>query len=157
MLSKPEIEIRPIQNKRELDDMYYQRWLVLRAPLGMDRGTEKDKHDDRAFHLVALCENKIIGSARLRQLSAELGSIAYVAVLSEFRSQGLGTKLIKKLIEIAQEKNLKSLRLMARINTLSFYNRIGFLEEGEPLNFLGIPHIFMYANLPPSGDNVGNR
>ncbi|NEP00439.1 MAG: GNAT family N-acetyltransferase [Symploca sp. SIO2E9] len=155
MLSKPKIEVRPIQSKRELDDMYYQRWLVLRAPLGMHRGTEKDKHDKSAFHLVAVCEDKIIGSARLRQLSVELGSIAYVAVLSEFRSQGLGTKLIKKLIEEAQEKNLKSLRLMARINTLGFYKQIGFLEQGKIFDFMGIPHIFMYVNLPPSGDNAG--
>ncbi|NEO29086.1 MAG: GNAT family N-acetyltransferase [Symploca sp. SIO3C6] len=157
MLSKSNIDIRPIQSKRELDDMYYQRWLVLRAPLGMDRGSEKDKHDYSAFHLVAVCEEKIIGSARLRQLSAQLGSIAYVAVLSEFRSQGLGTKLIKKLMEQAQEKNLKSLRLMARSNTLGFYHRIGFLEKGEPFNFLGIPHIFMYANLPLFCDNVEDR
>lgn len=31
------IEIRPVQNQQELDDMYEQRWLVLRAPLEMAR------------------------------------------------------------------------------------------------------------------------
>ena len=152
MLKNLNIEVRSIKSKRELDEMYYQRWLVLRAPMEMDRGTEKDKHDDSAFHLVAVCNTKIIGSARLRELSPELGSIAYVAVLSEFRNQGVGTKLIKKLIEKAQDKNLTSLRLMARVNTLGFYNRLGFSQQGEPFDFLGIPHIFMYTNLPPSCD-----
>ncbi len=143
----PIIEVRPIQNKQELDEMYYQRWLVLRAPLGMDRGTEKDKYDDRAFHVVAVCHDKVIGSARLRELSEELGSIAYVSVLPEFQNQGIGTKLIQELIETARKKNLKRLRLMTRINALGFYKKLGFSETGEPFVYLDIPHIFMGFNL----------
>jgi ribosomal protein S18 acetylase RimI-like enzyme len=143
----PIIEVRPIQNKQELDEMYYQRWLVLRSPLGMDRGTEKDKYDDRAFHVVAVCHDKVIGSARLRELSEELGSIAYVSVLPEFQNQGIGTKLIQELIETGRKKNLKRLRLMTRINALGFYKKLGFSETGKPFVYLDIPHIFMGFNL----------
>lgn len=140
------IEIRPVQNKQELDDMYYQRWLVLRSPLKMARGTEKDKYDDNAFHLVAMCNKRVIGSARLRNLSPELGSIAYVAVIPEFQNQGIGTKLIEKLIEKAQEQKLKRLRLMTRLNAFSFYKRLGFVEQGVSFDYLDIPHIFMYMD-----------
>lgn len=59
------LEIRPVQNKQELDDMYEQRWLVLRVPLEMDRGTEKDKYDDSAFHLFAICNNQVIRANQL--------------------------------------------------------------------------------------------
>jgi ribosomal protein S18 acetylase RimI-like enzyme len=142
------IEVRPVQNKQELDDMYQQRWLVLRAPLEMARGTEKDKYDTRAFHLVAIYNNQVIGSARLRKLSPELGSIAYVAVITEFQSQGIGTKLINKLIENAQEQKLKRLRLMTRVEALSFYKRLGFVEQGVAFDYLDIPHIFMYMDTP---------
>ena len=142
--------------------MFYQRWLVLRSPLGMERGSEKDKYDDSALHLVAVCNNRVkgsdnnffrrkkilsvpvIGSARLRLLSPELGSIAYVSVLEEFRNQGIGTKLMEKFIEIAGEKKYKTLRLNARIHSLNFYKRLGFVEKGKPSDFLGIPHILMY-------------
>lgn len=142
------IKVHLIQNKNELDDMYYQRWLVLRAPLGMERGTEKDKYDDSAIHLVAVCDRNVIGSARLRELSAELGSIAYVSVLPNFQNQGIGTKLIQELIEIAKEKNLRTLRVMTRLNALEFYKRLGFLEKGTPFEYLDIPHTFMYLKLP---------
>ncbi len=138
------IEVRPIQNQQELEEMYYQRWLVLRAPLNLERGTEKDKYDDSAFHLVAIGNDKVIGSARLRQLSTELGSIAYVAVLPEFQNQGIGTQLIKALVEKAQEQNLKTLRLMTRLSALRFYKKLGFLEQGTSFDYLGIPHIFMF-------------
>jgi N-acetylglutamate synthase-like GNAT family acetyltransferase len=137
------IEVRAIANKKELDEMYQQRWLVLRAPLGMEKGTEKDQYDNSAFHLVAVCNDKVIGSARLRKLSPELGSIAYVAVLPEFQNQGIGTKLIETLIEKAKEQNLKTLRVMTRLNALGFYKKLGFSEQGVPFDYLDIPHIFM--------------
>lgn len=136
-----------IQNQQEKEAMYHQRWLVLREPIKMDKGTEKDEYDDRALHLIAVYNHQIIGSARLRELSTELGSIAYVAVLPEFQSQGVGTALIKEFIKIAKQKQLKSLRVMTRTNASKFYKRIGFLETGQSFEFLGIPHQFMYFNL----------
>lgn len=146
----PKFEIRLIQNQQEKEAMYYQRWLVLRSPMNMDRGTEKDEYDDLALHLIAVCDRQIIASARLRQISTDLASIAYVAVLPEFQSQGVGTALINKFLEIAKQKQLKSLRVMTRISASKFYKRIGFLEAGQPFDFLGIPHQFMYFNLPSS-------
>lgn len=139
------IEVRPVQNEQELDDMYYQRWLVLRAPLGMDKGTEKDKYDHHinAFHLVAIYNGKIIGSARLRELEETVGSIAYVAVIPEFQNQGIGTKLIKNLIEKAHEKKINYVRLMSRVSALSFYKKLGFSEQCLPFDYLNIPHVFL--------------
>ncbi len=145
-----ELKISLIQNKQEKEEMYYQRWLVLRKPINMERGTEKDEYDDddSSLHFLAVCEEKIIGSARLRQLSTELGSIAYIAVLPEFQSQGVGTALIQKIIEIANQKQLTSLRVMSRINASKFYEKIGFRDTGQPFDFLGIPHKFMLFKLP---------
>lgn len=147
------LEVRPIKNQEELEGMYYQRWLVLRSPLSLPRGSERDKYDDSAFHLIALSNNRIIGSARLRDLSSELASLAYLAVLKDFRNQGVGTKLVKNLIAKAQINNFKTLRLMSRLNALGFYQRLGFFAKGQPFNYLGIEHIFLYLNLPPCPDN----
>ena len=153
-------QIRPVQNQRELEEMYHQRWFVLREPLGMLQGTEKDKYDPEAFHLITL-ENTstdisqkqtIIGSARLREISPGIGSIAYVCVLSEFRNRGIGTKLIQGLIKVAQEKGLKSIRINARLSTIGFYQRLGFSTDGEPYDFLDVPHIFMNLGLSPTSN-----
>ena len=139
----PQIDIRPVKNQQELEKMFDQRWLVLRSPLGMERGSERDNHEDGALHLIAACDRKIIGSARLRELSPELASISYVAVLPEFQNRGIGTKLIAELIARAQAKNLKTLRLQSRINAIKFYHKLGFSEQDKPFDFLGMPHIFM--------------
>ena len=143
----PQVDIHPVKNQQELEEMFYQRWLVLRSPLGMEIGSERDNHEDGALHLIAMCDRKIIASARLRELSPKLGSISYVAVLPEFQNQGIGTKLIKKLIAKAQQKNLKILRLMSRINAIKFYQKLGFSEQENPFDYLGIPHIFMQLEI----------
>jgi len=143
----PQVDIHPVKNQQELEEMFYQRWLVLRSPLGMEIGSERDNHEDGALHLIAMCDRKIIASARLRELSPKLGSISYVAVLPEFQNQGIGTKLIKQLIAKAQQKNLKTLRLMSRINAIKFYQKLGFSEQENPFEYLGIPHIFMQLEI----------
>ncbi|NEO00806.1 MAG: GNAT family N-acetyltransferase, partial [Moorea sp. SIO3I7] len=79
--------------------------------------------------------------------SPGLGTIAYVGLLPEFRHQGIGTKLIETLIEKAKAKNLKALRVMTRINALGFYSRLGFIPDGEPFDYVGISHQFMYLNI----------
>ncbi|MBO3457839.1 GNAT family N-acetyltransferase [Aetokthonos hydrillicola Thurmond2011] len=147
-------EVRLVKNQEELNDLLYQRWLVLRAPLGMAQGTETDGHEEGACHLVAVSDSQIIGSARLRLLSEDLGSIAFVAVLPEFRNQGIGTKLMEQLIKIGIEKNLQILRLKSRINAINFYERLGFVAEGEFFDYLGIPHIFMSYKLQASSRQV---
>ncbi|MEG4585753.1 GNAT family N-acetyltransferase [Microcoleus sp. MOSTC5] len=145
----PQVDIHPVKNQQELEEMFYQRWLVLRSPLGMEIGSERDNNEDDALHLIAMCDRKIIASARLRQLSLELGSISYVAVLPEFQNRGIGTKLIENLIAKAQEKNLKTVRLLSRINAIKFYQKLGFSEQDKPFEFLGIPHIFMHLDIQP--------
>ena len=141
------IELRPVKNQQELEDMFYQRWLVLRSPLGMELGSERDSHEDSAIHIIATLDLKIIGSGRLRELSPELGSIAYLAVLPEFQNRGVGTKLIEKLICQAREKYLKTVRVMSRIDAVKFYQNLGFLPEDKSREYLGIPHVFMQLKI----------
>ncbi|NJR65936.1 MAG: GNAT family N-acetyltransferase [Leptolyngbyaceae cyanobacterium CRU_2_3] len=143
-----QILVRLHRDQTELGALLHQRWMVLRMPLGMVPGTERDKYDDTAWHGVAVHPQKgVIGSARLRLLSEEVGSIAYVSVLSEFQYQGVGTALVKLLIAIAQHKKLKTLRVMSRMDALKFYQRLGFTEQGIPQDYLGIPHQFMVLDL----------
>ncbi|MEG5000253.1 GNAT family N-acetyltransferase [Microcoleus sp. B4-D4] len=143
----PQIDIRPVENAQELEEMFYQRWLVLRSPLGMEKGSERDDREDTAVHLIGMCDRQIIASGRLRELSPELGSISYIAVLPEFQNQGIGTKLMEKLLAQAKQNNFKTVRLMSRINAVKFYQKLGFSEKENPFEYLGIPHIFMQLEI----------
>lgn len=144
---EPEIVIRLVANETELSQMFYVRWLVLRKPLGMELGTEQDRYEKGSFQFVAVFGDRIIGAARLRKESENLGIISFVAVLPEFRDRGVGTKLIEKLIEKAQQENLQILKLKSRIGAINFYKKIGFYEQGDFFDYLTIPHINMEIKL----------
>jgi N-acetylglutamate synthase-like GNAT family acetyltransferase len=132
----------------ELERLFEQRWRVLRAPLGMERGTERDAGDDQSLHLIAVQEQTVIGGARLRVLSSELGSLAYVFVLPDYQRQGIGTQLIQAAIEQAISLNLSQLRVMTRLTAQSFYERLGFVATSDLFDYVGIPHRFLSFKLP---------
>jgi len=144
---KQEIQIRLVQNELERQALYFQRWIVLRKPLGLAQGTEQDKYEQEAIPLIAAIDKTIVGSVRLRILSSNLGSLGYLAVLPEFQGQGIGKKLVFSLIELAREKEVKTVRAKVREGAIGFYQKLGFEVRGEKSVFLGIPHIFAYLNL----------
>ena len=100
-------------------------------------------HPKATFDAIALIEEKIIASARLRLVKEGVGSIAYVAVLPQFSRQGIGTKLIKFLLNLAQEKGLHTVRLRSRVTAQNFYQKLGFSPTTEPFIHIGIPHVDM--------------
>ena len=146
-MSHREIIIRPVKSEDELTQMYHVRWLVLRKPLGKEKGSEQDQYDRESFHLIALWEAQIIGCVRLRSLSQTRGSISYVAVLPEFQHQRIGSRMMKKIIEQAKKENLKTLTLNSRFYCVDFYKKLGFVEAGESLYIVGILHIPMKIHI----------
>lgn len=142
------VEIRA-PKPHEFAGMYQQRWTVLRQPLGKPPGSERDRADEAegTYNAIALLAGNIIGSARLRLIKEGVGSIAYVAVLPEFSRQGIGTKLMEFLLNLAQEKGLYKVRVCSRVTAQSFYEKLGFSPISDPLIRIGIPHVKMEISL----------
>ncbi|MEL7036100.1 MAG: GNAT family N-acetyltransferase [Cyanobacteria bacterium J06592_8] len=146
-MDKKAIQIRLVHNESEQQALYFQRWLVLRSPLGLPQGTEQDEYEHQSVHLIAILDDQIVGSVRLRTLANNIGSLAYLAVLPQFQGQGIGTQLVKHLIKIAQDQGLPTVRAMARKEMLGFYQKLGFEPKGDEVEFLGKPHQFVYLQL----------
>jgi len=49
-----------------------------------------------------------------------------VAVLSPYRNQGIGQKIVEKLVEICQNSGIDWIGLVAQPGTFSLYHRCGF-------------------------------
>ena len=100
---------------------------------------EWDNYDENALHVVASLDGNPIGTARLTSDAV----IGRMAVLSEFRGQGVGTAMLKQLIQIAKKSRLKTVQLNAQKTAVEFYAKHGFIAEGEEFMDAGIPHIKM--------------
>lgn len=102
---------------------------------------EWDEWDDKALHLLALdAQNHAIGTARL----LPTGQIGRMAVLREWRRQGVGAALLIALLAEAAAGDYPPLFLNAQLTALSFYQRQGFVAEGAEFLDAGIPHRRMW-------------
>lgn len=86
-----------------------------------------------AVYLVAKDNGKCIGYAGFWNVSGE-GDITNVAVLPQYRKQGIGSMLIKTMIKTARELNIYLLTLEVRKSNIAaqgLYNKYGFDIIGE--------------------------
>ena len=106
---------------------------------------EWDEHDAVSMHALAQDPGGVpIGCGRLLRD----GHIGRVAVLSDWRGQGVGAALLAALITLAQMRGDKRVLLNAQTQAMPFYARLGFAPTGEEFVEAGIPHQKMVRMLP---------
>ena len=126
------------------DALRYIRERVFLDEQHVPEELELDGLDDGSDHLLASdMKGRPIGTARL----LPDGQIGRVAVLPEWRSHGIGSVLLDRLIDIAREHGLKQVKLDAQEQAIRFYEQHGFTIEGEEFLDAGIPHRRMTMEL----------
>jgi predicted GNAT family N-acyltransferase len=128
--------------------------LSVRVPVFVDEQgvppqIEEDDRDPTCLHLLATIAGKPVGAARL-DLALD-GKVGRVAVLKEWRGSGLGRALMISVHRLAATHGLSSLWCHAQLSSLAFYQRLGYVPEGEPFTEAGIIHRAMrYRSGSPS-------
>jgi predicted GNAT family N-acyltransferase len=107
-----------------------------------------DGLDTEALHLVAYLGAEAVGTARIRFLSDRLAKLERVAVLSDYRGQGIGAALVCAAIDALQQQHIAEIKLNAQRSSQGFYQKLGFEPQGSPFEEAGIPHIEMRRRLP---------
>lgn len=100
---------------------------------------EWDEKDVDCVHLLVKKADNYIATARLLRT----GQIGRMAVLKPFRSCGVGSAMLIKIISIAHSMDMKTLSLNAQVDAINFYEKFEFLKQGDPFDDAGIPHVRM--------------
>lgn len=104
---------------------------------------EWDVEDEKSLHFVMYDQNQAIATARL----LENNSIGRVAVLKNYRGQGIGQQLMQHIIAVAREEQRAFLKLSAQVHAIGFYENLGFQVQGESYLDCGIPHVDMLLRM----------
>ncbi|MEO8418253.1 MAG: GNAT family N-acetyltransferase [Methylophilaceae bacterium] len=105
---------------------------------------EWDDLDAAAIHLLARDQDQnAIGCARI----LEGGSIGRMAVLKNWRKQGVGNALLQTAIASCRSRGWLRLSLSAQTHAIGFYARAGFVVCSEEYLDAGIPHRDMVLQL----------
>ncbi len=129
------IIVRP-PTKEEYERMHLLRWEIHKQPFGLEKGSEKDDRDEKGHLIVAFDEDarQIVGSARLTPLENSTAQIQYVGIHENYCGKGIGTKIVSQLHEIAKTNGVKKVFLYARRTAEEFYQKLGYVSEGEYFN-----------------------
>lgn len=117
---------------------------------GIDAKDEWDTADADAVH--AVITNRFghpLGTARLLKKSPGVAQIGRMAVVRVMRGSGLGGQLLNALVDIAEARGDKEVRLHAQTSAQAFYAQEGFMPVGETFDEVGIAHIEMRKVLVP--------
>lgn len=106
---------------------------------GIPEVDEWDDQDAISQHFVIYDQDQPIATARLLP-DHHLGR---VAVLQEYRGQGIGQLIMLEMIAYAKSQNRPFLQLSAQTHATSFYEKLGFVAQGDEYDECGIPHIEM--------------
>jgi predicted GNAT family N-acyltransferase len=128
-------------------DAFELRFEVFVDEQGVPRELEVDEYDPGATHLVAIRDHKVVGTLRMLEHGGT-AKVGRVAVRAALRRTGIGARLMDRAAAIALERGFAEIVLHAQVAVAGFYRRLGYIEEGEPFDEAGIPHIAMRKRIP---------
>ncbi len=97
---------------------------------------EWDEHDEASTHFIATLGDNIIATARLKPD----GQIGRMAVLTEYRNKGIGSKLLQYVLQSVNPLKIKHVYLHAQVSAIPFYEKHGFITLGDEFLEADIPH-----------------
>ena len=140
--------IEPANYAVDFEDLRSVRESVFVVEQQIPIEAEFDELDPQCHHVLARdVQLRPIATGRL---SPE-GRIGRMAVLQEWRRQGVGESLLRALIDKARLLGLSEVTANAQLTALGFYEKFGFIREGEAFTEAGIPHQAMRLKFQPLG------
>ena len=147
------ITVRLAETPGEIDLCLRLRWTVFVEEQGVPPSLELDFHDDPAHPevaLLALAEVKSprdqwvpAGAGRFIWKSAGLAKIQRMAVIDDARGKGVGLLVLRFLEAEAKARGATRYTLGAQLSARGFYEKAGYLAQGNVFLDAGIEHVTM--------------
>ena len=112
------------QSLKEISEVRHKVFVVEQS---IPPEIEMDGKDSDCIHFLALEQSKPIGAARLQKY----GKIERVSVLREYRTKGIGTAIMRMVIERANDLNVEKIFLHSQMDSKNFYQQLGFVQHGK--------------------------
>jgi len=137
------------------EDTYKIRNEVLRPGRPIFECYFTGDNSEKTFHLGIFKDNKIIGVASFMKNSNPFFDLKNqyqlrgMAILAEFKGQGLGSLLLKEgELKVKKQNSEPFLWFNARVTAIDFYKKHGYQTIGKKFEVPGVcEHIVMYKNL----------
>ncbi len=122
------------------------RFAIFVGEQNVPPGIELDDLDAKCLHAIAYDpDGRAIGTGRL----LPDGRIGRMAVVKDWRRQGVGAEILEALVAEAARRGHAEVVLSAQLQAAEFYRSHGFVAEGKVYQEAGILHQAMRRMLGP--------
>lgn len=113
---------------------------------GVPREIEIDGRDSELLHFCVYEEKTLLAYLRAEDIGGML-HIGRVCVKKDTRKSGYGRVLMDFLFKYAMDNGFSAVELSAVDTAVGFYEKMGFIPEGDYYLETGVPHIYMKKEL----------
>lgn len=154
--NRPEAEyhVGIVETSEEREAVFAVRMIVFVEEQAVPPEEELDAYDLTATHFYVRQSppsegdpTGIVGAARLLDKGNGLGKVGRVAILQAYRGRRLGARLMRFIEETARRQGFSRLALDAQVYAIPFYERLGYVAEGDIFLDCDIEHRFMQKTL----------
>lgn len=131
-----------IADEKDIKSVFSLRFEVFVDEQNVPPEIEIDNEDDNAIHIIAEENGNAIGCGRLvlGEFDAHIGRLA---VKKTHRGSGIGAKICEFIIDYCYDNGYKNIWLNSQLQAKTFYEKLGFIPQGETFIEAGIEHIKM--------------
>jgi len=131
----------------EYQQMIKLRDEILRKPLGLsftEDELDKERHN---LHIAAYEDDRMLGCCMLVEEEPQTVRLRQMAVLNDLQGKGIGRALMQFAENLARDRGYKKITMHARMNSLGFYEKMGYKKIGKEFREITIPHYVMEKEL----------
>jgi predicted GNAT family N-acyltransferase len=143
----PAVTVRPARDDAMIEAAQRLRVEVFCDEQGVPREIELDGSDQGTTMIVALDDEEVIGTCRLR-FSGETCTLERMAVQANRREEGVGWTLLAGAEDQARRRGASEMHLKGQLAARGFYERGGYSAVSEEvIKDAGIDHVAMQKAL----------
>ncbi len=133
------IEIVPMR-ENHLDAVAALEMVCFSSPWTRE-GLAEELENPQAHFLAAEADGRTAGYIGVQEICGE-GYVTNVAVLPQYRRQGIGARLVRAAVDGARARGCEFLSLEVRVGNeaaIRLYEKLGFRAQGKRKNFYRDP------------------
>ena len=139
-----DIDVKIVKSPSEKELVLTIRKDVFIRGLNIPKHLEIDENENVATYVLAYMKNNPVGTARWRKTKKGV-KLERFAVLDKYRSNGIGAKITKFILNNLKET--QPIYLFAQESAIKFYEKLGFKSIGNLFEEVGIKHQKMIYDL----------
>jgi len=145
------IEIKTVTSADELERCKDIRFRVFVEEQKVPAEEELDRYDESpesAIHVLAIVDGEPAGAGRLIEYDPQTAKLQRLAVLKQYRGQGVGKRLVQELEQHAERLGYDCCILDGQCHAEPFYASLGYVPiSDKPFYDAGILHVRMKKSI----------